>query len=112
MMDEDLYAFRAPGAYPDRKGSRRSRVIRTLPIGKPIPLRVAHLLAEREIPGLTFAEFRTDLRNHNDTADCICLELRRRSDGAFVSARTIPRPNPSLGFAGPIREGATVIPVR
>jgi hypothetical protein len=109
-MDEDIYAFRVASSYPDRKGSRRSRVISALPIGKPLPLRMAYALAEREIPGLTLAEFKTDLRNHHDTEDCICIELHRRFDGTYVSVRSIPKPNRAFGFVGSIREGAVVIP--
>ena len=77
--------------------------------GKPIPVREAHRIAERAVPGLTLKEFLTDIRNHHDTEDCVCIELRRRPDGAYASVRQIPKPHRAFGVRGEIEQGAVVV---
>src|SRR3712207_295815 len=112
MHDEDEYIFWCGHGYRVVPGSRRSRVLEAAAPAalEPVPLREAYLAAERTVPGLTSNKFRADIRKHHGTRGCVYLELRRRPDGAFISVRRIPEPHPAFGFAGPIDEGAVVVP--
>jgi hypothetical protein len=61
-MDDSGFVFRITGRYQNHNESRRWRVIKALPIGRPVPFREAYLVAKEAVPELTEAEFWWDIR--------------------------------------------------
>lgn len=111
----NLYVMWTGGQYRRRAMSARSQALAALQVqNKPVRLmdwirdaaRVKD--AENQI-GFDPGVVRSGLFLHQGAKPCVYLALKRKADGSFVAAKDVDLPCPSLGYAGPIKEGQVII---
>jgi len=107
------YIYWTGEAYNARKESLRSNSLKALAVSKePVPLSdwidLAAKVVDTELGiGYDPASVRAGLYLHRNSKPAVYFELKRRADGAFVSANEVPN---AIGFPKGLKAGDVVIP--
>lgn len=107
------YIYWTGEAYNARKESLRSNSLKALAVSKsPVPLSdwidLAAKVVDAELGiGYDPDSVRAGLYLHRNSKPAVYFELKRRSDGAFVSANAVPN---AIGFPKGLKAGDIVIP--
>jgi hypothetical protein len=111
--DSGRYIYWTGDGYNARRQSLRSNSLKALPVAKvPVPLsdwieKAARVVDAENGIGYDPASVRAGLYLHRDSKPAVYFELKRREDGAFVSANAVPY---AAGFEKGLKPGDVVIP--